>query len=213
MRLKGDHDLMASIRSIICNEAGLETAERFMGGLPSARRSQCFPSIAERRRERHVRVENGNQETAVVAMKAEPTIPSPVSKRTLNRTFSTAFLLTGNAERAEAAILDAIGALDAAELSEETLFLKAMAAAVAHTAEGPVRDEDFDRLRCFVSIELRRVMRLPVAIRHCFVLRVLVGFPREVCSTILQRSEQDIEESACLGAQELVRIGQERKVS
>ncbi|MBZ5593524.1 MAG: hypothetical protein LAP39_14875 [Acidobacteriia bacterium] len=121
--------------------------------------------------------------------------------------FLTALLLTGSAERAEAALLQAKGVLGLDNTSGEALLRRAVNAAIEpplETVEQP--SEDLERASSSLPCELRRVLHLRPALRHCFVLRFLVGLPREVCARLLHLEVPQIDERARTAMLELPTI-------
>ncbi len=112
------------------------------------------------------------------------------------RAFVTAFLLSGDAERAEAIVLKSIGSMNRGEASSDELIRDAVYAAV-EPEEVPVR---FPKKRkpafSMLPFELQGVLDLPHYPRQCFVLRVLVGLPREVCAKLLSSKVLQIDEGA-----------------
>src|SRR5260370_748783 len=85
----------------------------------------------------------------------------------LTGAFMTAFLLTGSAEGAEAAVLEGLTAMDGNSMPDETLLLGTMAAALApKTAGNPARKP---------PLEIRRGFPPPQHPGHAFFLRPAVG--------------------------------------
>jgi hypothetical protein len=118
----------------------------------------------------------------------------PITNEALGRTFITALLLTGSAERAEAAVLEGIKVTQRGEVSDEALLLQGtLSASIAAGADGP-RAEEQQHASSLLPVELRRVLRLLPDFRRGFVLRVLVGLSREVCARMLQTEIQHIDE-------------------
>jgi hypothetical protein len=92
--------------------------------------------------------------------------------------------------------------MDQNQLSGEALFQRTVAASIA--AKIPAqRAEEQEYGFSMLPLELRRVARLSPDHRRCFVLRVLMGLPREVCARMLQTEIQRIDELVCLSAQAL----------
>lgn len=118
----------------------------------------------------------------------------PITNDGLGRAFRTALLLTASAERAEAAVLEAIATMDPLEFSDEALLREAMAASItSRFPEAGVEEQEHGS--SLLPLALRGILRLPRDLRQCFVLRVLVGLPREVCALILQTAtRQRIDE-------------------
>jgi DNA-directed RNA polymerase specialized sigma24 family protein len=88
------------------------------------------------------------------------------------------------------------------------LFRRAVTAAVTLWREVPPRTEDSDLLSSLLPPELRRVLSLSLDLRHCFVLRMLVGLSPQECSRLLHLDSRRVDEVAGAAAKELARIGQ-----
>jgi len=117
--------------------------------------------------------------------------------RTVDRVFITAILLTASAERAEAAILESTRANDLDSMSDEALVREAVNAAI--NAQGEISAptlRDLERASSMLPFELRRVLHLKQPLRHCFVLRFLVGLPRESCARLLHLDMSQVDERA-----------------
>jgi hypothetical protein len=143
----------------------------------------------------------------VIANVPNTTMCAPVTNEELNRAFLTTLLLTGSAKQAEVAILDAISEMRPEE-SCDGLFLDALRAAVRLEAQAPARVEEPGYVPAILPLELQRVLHLPLDLRRCFVLRVLVGLPREECSRLLQVDSQHVDEGARGAMRELVGLEQ-----
>src|SRR5260370_30229964 len=113
----------------------------------------------------------------------------------LTGAFMTAFLLTGSAEGAEAAVLEGLTAMDGNSMPDETLLLGTVAAAIATKIAG--------NRSINLPIELRRVLRLRKDLRQAFVLRVLIGLSREMCARVLNTPVNQIDELTGIAARML----------
>jgi hypothetical protein len=112
------------------------------------------------------------------------------------RAFVTAFLLAGDAERAEAAVLKTIGLMNYDDASGDDLIRRAVNDAI-ELEEIPQRfPKKLEPAFSMLPFELQRVLQLPHYPRQCFVLRVLVGLPRDVCARLLHSSVQQVERGA-----------------
>jgi hypothetical protein len=114
----------------------------------------------------------------------------PVTSEVLRKAFHTALILTGSLEQSEAAVLESIRWLDLDdEAPGEKLVRGALQAALARQRQ--IVEQRSGELECALSLlplELRRVLRLPADLRHCFALRILAGLPRNVCAPLLHWS-------------------------
>jgi hypothetical protein len=141
-----------------------------------------------------------------LAMAAEP-----VTREALSKAFTTALLLTGSVERSEAAVLESIRWLNLDDdAAGEKLIRGALKAAIARECEiVEQRPGELDYALSLLPLELRRVLRLPADLRHCFALRVLAGLPRNVCAPLLNLEIRQVEEAAGFAAQMLAGICEE----
>ncbi len=117
----------------------------------------------------------------------------PITPESLGQLFITALLITGSAQRAEAAVLQAIEATNLSELSVETLLERTVSVSLAGQIAHPrvnLRHPAISSL----PVELRNVLNLATDCRRCFVLSVLLDLPREVTATMLQTEVCRIDE-------------------
>ena len=132
---------------------------------------------------------------------------------TIGKAFLTALLLTGSPERAEAAILEGNRVTHLDNASGEAFLRGAVNAAVEPPSETSEQlPEDLERASSMLPFELRRVLHLPQALRHCLVLRFLVGLPREVCARLLHLEIRQVDERARTAMLELPTIQKNREV-
>ncbi len=124
------------------------------------------------------------------AMEPEPFAGS-VIQNLAGRAFVAALLLTGSAESAEAAVMQAIDAWDARAESQEALFQNAMEAAAAQNTNLPAAPEP-DDAGWRLPAELLAVMELAPELRRSFVLRILLGLPSQICARLLQLNPQQM---------------------
>jgi hypothetical protein len=126
-------------------------------------------------------------------------ISPPAMQDALKRSFVTALLLTGSAGLAETAVMEGIAWMDPSRMSDESLFQATVAASMlADTREEEV--EEREQASRMLPAALARVLRLSNEPRRCFVLRVLAGLPREVCSRLLRIDTYRIDALACAAA-------------
>jgi hypothetical protein len=110
-----------------------------------------------------------------------------------SRAFVTAFLLVGDAERAEAAVLRSIALTNFDDASGDELIPRVVNDAI-EPEEMPERfPRKLEPAFSMLPFELQRVLQLPHYLRQCFVLRVLVGLPREICARLLHSNVQQID--------------------
>jgi hypothetical protein len=137
----------------------------------------------------------------------------PVTSEVLRKAFHTALILTGSLEQSEAAVLESIRWLDLDdEAPGEKLVRGALQAALARQRQ--IVEQRSGELECALSLlplELRRVLRLPADLRHCFALRILAGLPRNVCAPLLHLELCRVDETAGVAAQMLASISAEEE--
>lgn len=125
----------------------------------------------------------------------------------VQRVFFAALLLTGSAARAERAIREGIAEMGMDKVSGEAVLHATVRAAIAPRVSR--RRERFGRQDLTSSSlprELRRVLLLPMDLRHCFVLRLLVGLPLSECSRLLRTEVRQVERNTVSAAVALASI-------
>jgi hypothetical protein len=121
----------------------------------------------------------------------------PLQHAGINRAFLAAHLLTGSAERAERAIMEAIALWDL-DQSDNELFEQVLRAAVQGTVEDvQAIPNGAGSPNTHLPAELQAVLRLAPQLRQCYVLRVLVGLPRQACASLLHLSSQQVDHYTC----------------
>ena len=124
--------------------------------------------------------------------------------KAVDKAYITALLLTASAKRAEAALLAATRAAIFDSAPGEVLIRGAVNAAVEPPSETSEQlPEDLEHASSMLPFELRRVLHLSQALRQCFVLRFLVGLPREVCARLLHLEIRQVDERARAAMSEL----------
>lgn len=136
--------------------------------------------------------------TSVLTLSGNPAITA----EGLGRSFTTALLLTQSAQRAEEAVLSCISQIDPLTASNESLLRETVAASI-HAKAPEDHAQDQERAAAMLPIELQRVLRLPMQLRWAFVLRILVGMPREAVAMALQTGNQQIDQFVCDSAKTL----------
>ena len=109
---------------------------------------------------------------------------------TVHIAFHTALLLAGATKTAELAVLDGIDACE--NISPRRLLIETVRSAIRRRTESP--NPDGINL---LPPELRRLFGLQPMSRDCFVLRVLVQLPPELCAELLEISIIEYEEALC----------------
>jgi len=124
--------------------------------------------------------------------------------------FLAALLVAGDSEQAEAATEYAIRSIDGRGVSDAALIVGALKAAILSSRERPARTWDLDGQLSFLPPALKPLSRLAMEHRHCFVLRILVGLPRDECSRLLGCAPKQIDEGTGAAMVELAVVGAER---
>jgi hypothetical protein len=106
--------------------------------------------------------------------------------------------------QAEDAVADAILSLDTDDFETEAFLMCVLILSIQRS-----RNSSKWSIRKRVEIpvtlpaELQNVLNLPLKLRHCFVLRVLIGLPKETCSQMLQVDDDELQKSVASAAVEL----------
>jgi hypothetical protein len=124
----------------------------------------------------------------------------PEMSRAIDRVFRVALLLTGSVESAEIAVSQGITALERHRVSGDNLLLETVKFATRRRAGPP---EQIDQACSILPYELCRVLLIKLDLRHCFVLRVLLGLTRETCVHILHLSARAVDDASRRGMQVL----------
>lgn len=113
----------------------------------------------------------------------------------LNRTYLVCLLLTGDADCAQAALVEAMEADGA-----EDLFRGAVMRSLSCLRNFNASDHSW--VTTFPP-ELQKVAALPLALRPGYVLRILLGWPRDICASTLGLTEVELTRRVGLAAIEL----------
>jgi len=125
----------------------------------------------------------------------------------IDRAFLAAHLLTGSLEQAESAVLGAIASW-APGGSEDELLEHVLHAAVRRGGSG--QSSASDAPEAALPAALQAVLRLAILPRHCYVLRVLVGLPRQVCASLLRLSFERLDYFTCTALKGLPLLAEPR---
>jgi len=130
-----------------------------------------------------------------VARANQDTLDANGVSKVLNEMFIAAILLTGCTERAERAVVEAIETLGEDDVSEHMVLQATIRAAVKPEM---MADEESPRQPqptvSRLPIQLRQVLLLPRDLRQAFVLRLLLGMPRDQCSRLLRLDGGKLDE-------------------
>jgi hypothetical protein len=139
----------------------------------------------------------------------------PMPRRTtrgdgiVDRTFVVAHLLTGRADLAESASLEAINAWKPEIENGEAIIRHVVAAALRKGGRRDVRGLNKtkdDVSHSYLPAELQAVLELRRAFRQSFLLRLLAGFSQEECAGLMGSSTERIDRAARKAAR-LIAIG------
>jgi hypothetical protein len=128
----------------------------------------------------------------------------------VDKSFITAFLLSGSASQAEAAVLESIHGLNADDQeTEAALLLGAVSAAIRTNVEVAFQPlKELHALKA-LPVELRRVLQLATVPRQCYVLRALAAWSREFCAETLGLTAAAIDDEVCAAARTIARIAED----
>ena len=121
-------------------------------------------------------------------------------ENTVSKAFRTAHFLTTNIRQAERAVLEAIDSFDPDRDTGESVFQRAVLAALKCASS------EWQPTESLEPPELRAVLSLPDNLRRCFVLRVLVGFSRPACARLLNMTIATVNEYTCAALQRLAGV-------
>jgi hypothetical protein len=110
---------------------------------------------------------------------------------TIANAFVVGLLLTGSIEQAERAIVDSIHCSETEDVCGQQVFRRVIQWAVDPQEQRSRRVIDQASVR-ILPFELGCVLHLPPDLRHCYVLRILVGLSREVCAWLLHTDVEQI---------------------
>jgi hypothetical protein len=118
----------------------------------------------------------------------------------LHTAFRTALLLAGATKTAELAVLDGIDACES--ISDRSLLIETVRSTIRRRTESPYVPNGINLL----PPELRRLLGLQPMSRDCFVLRILVQLPPEVCAELLEISIAEYEDALYGALNQLPRL-------
>jgi hypothetical protein len=124
----------------------------------------------------------------------------------VRRAFITALLLTGRVEQAEDAVIEAIGQFDTEQSTAEQLLTLTVAAAIKKSHAIPQSSEVVMNRSSILPWELNSVTYLSPYLRHCYVLRILLGWSREISARFLQLETGQLDEHTQAAAARLTYI-------
>lgn len=174
--------------------------------LPLFRQSITFAQSSDgANRTEHSVAERGDSYTKrqsgrLVNAFSGPSTGSTAQNPIISPAFWSALLLTGQTSAAEAAVLDAIRDSEPDTLTDKSLHVKTVEAAIASSCNSAEPD---DFAMSLLPVELARVLWLPPVLRRCFVVYVLCSFSLEDCSRLLNIPPDAVIDAVCQATQHL----------
>jgi DNA-directed RNA polymerase specialized sigma24 family protein len=114
----------------------------------------------------------------------------------VDKAFVTAFLLSGNAKRAESAVSQSIERMAIEGSYGEELLQGAVRAAVRPQEAPWGLPQEWEAASSKLPLELQRVLCLTPYLRQCFVLRVLLGLSSIACAVLLDSDADQVDRAA-----------------
>ena len=124
---------------------------------------------------------------------------------TIENAFIVGLLLTGSIEQAERAIVDSIHCSETEDVCGQRVFRRVIQWAVDPQEQRSCRVIDEASVK-ILPFELGCVLHLPPDLRHCYVLRILVGLSREVCAWLLHTDVEQISQRTQSAVNGLARV-------
>jgi DNA-directed RNA polymerase specialized sigma24 family protein len=125
----------------------------------------------------------------------------------MGRVLTAAVLLSGDLTQAEDAVADAILSLDTDDFETEAFLMCVLILSIQRSRNSSKRStRKTGEISATLPAELQNVLNLSLKLRHCFVLRVLLGLPKETCSQMLQVDDDEVEKSVSSAAIELAAV-------
>jgi DNA-directed RNA polymerase specialized sigma24 family protein len=126
----------------------------------------------------------------------------------IRRVWTAAFLLSGDATQAEDAVADAILSTDTDDFETEAFMTRVLSLSIQRSRNSSKRSiQKTSEIWVTLPAELQHVLSLPLRLRDCFVLRVLIGLPRETCHQMLQVNDEELGNFVCLALAQLAAMG------
>jgi len=127
-------------------------------------------------------------------------------QESVENAFIAGLLLTGSVERAETAVLESVRMSCSDDLFSESLFRRTVHYSIDQQAHGKGKPGELDQARSILPFELRCILGLSKQLRYCYVLRMLIGLPRDVCAWLLHVDTSKIDQQTCAAMLELPQI-------
>jgi hypothetical protein len=111
---------------------------------------------------------------------------------TVENAFVVGLLLTGSMKQAEDAVVETIDCSDTKQICGEQLLQGVIRSSLRSKQMVHAPEISAEASSAMLPLELRRVMNLPRDLRVSFVLRMLLGLPREVCAWLLHIEPEEV---------------------
>lgn len=124
---------------------------------------------------------------------------------TIHKASLIALLLTGSVEEAENTVLEAIALFEVGQDAPEALLMITIAEAVRR----PSSRQTYKRAKGRSSMlpwQLSAVLYLSPQLRHCYILRILLGWSREISADLLGIDTTQVDECTRTAVVRLARI-------
>jgi hypothetical protein len=125
----------------------------------------------------------------------------------MGRVLTAAVLLSGDLTEAEDAVADSILSLDTDDFETEGFLMCVLILSIQRSRNSSKRSlRKTGEISVTLPADLQNVLDLSLKLRHCFVLRVLLGLSKETCSQMLQVDDDELEKSVSSAAVELAGV-------
>jgi hypothetical protein len=125
----------------------------------------------------------------------------------LGTVLTAAVLLSGDITQAEDAAADAILALDTDDFETDALLTCILMLSIQRSHSSPKGPSgQTSGISATLPAELQNILCLSSKFRHCFVLRVLLGLPKETCHQMLQIDDDEFKQAISSAAVQLAAI-------
>jgi hypothetical protein len=120
-------------------------------------------------------------------------------------------IFTSSLEQSEMNFIRSIEALDCDHLSSANLALMAIRSSLLlQSNHSQRRPEDTQKILLMLPSELQGVLLMPPALRHCYVLRVLLAISRDVSASTLGCCQNQVDDFTCAAMLHLANHRHER---
>ncbi len=126
----------------------------------------------------------------------------------MGKVLAAAVLLSGDVTQAEDAVADAILSLETDDFETEAFLTCVVILSIQRSRNSSKRwIRKTSEISVALPAELQNILSLSSKLRHCFVLRVVLGLPKETCRQMLQVDDNELEQSLCSATTQLATMG------